>query len=117
MSLSLTPERLAAIYRCLRVFPPFNRWQLPPAHEVAFRAAQRKDCQAEHQPYTDGSHSIMISTATVGHFNRAVVAMAHEMVHVAQDVSKTATPAQHNADFMKRWGLVAKRFGWDPKEI
>src|ERR1700733_10737032 len=31
-----TPHQAAAIYDCMREFPPFRQWKLPPAEEVTF---------------------------------------------------------------------------------
>lgn len=116
MSLQLTPERCAVIYDCLRHFPPFRGWKLPEADAVEFRTTFRVDCDAEHQAFTDGQQRIMISLAKVGHFDRAIVAMAHEMVHLSQDIACTWDRAKHNADFLARWKLVARYFGFDPQE-
>lgn|SRR3990167_2144631 len=116
VSLQLTPERCAAIYECLRAFPPFGTWKLPPSDEVEFRTTRRLDCEAEHQAFTDGAQRIMVSIAKIGQWHRACVAVAHEMVHLSQDLAGTANKYQHNADFVARWRLVSRQFGFDPKE-
>jgi len=117
MSLSLTPQRCAALYECLRTFPPFDKWKLPEADSVEFRTTRRLDCEAEHQAFTDGAQRIMVSTAKIGQWHRACVAVAHEMVHLAQDLAGTANKYQHNADFVSRWKQVAHQFGFDPREF
>jgi len=45
--LPLTPQMCAAVYDCLREFPPFSRWKLPPADEIEFRCTARNDCTAD----------------------------------------------------------------------
>ena len=114
--ISLTPQRLAYIYDCLRGFYPFNKWKLPPSDEVEFRLAARKDVQGEfdraHYKPLD-KHCIMVSYLKHHHFDSVVKTVAHEMVHQSQDISGTSTTSQHNEDFKKRAHLVCKSMGWD----
>ena len=114
--ISLTPQRIAAIYDCLRQFYPFNRWKLPEADAVEFRLAARTDIQGEfdHARGTplDG-HRITISYLKHHHWDSTVRTVAHEMVHQSQEIAGTATTSQHNEDFKKRAHIVCKSFGWD----
>lgn len=119
MTMHLTAAQCAAVYDCLRQFRPFNRWRLPPASEVEFRATARRDCMAEHvhAPDSRNPHTITMSTLKVGHLDTLVRCMAHEMIHVAQAVSGDRGRAEHNADFNRRAALAARCNGWDPKEL
>ena len=61
-------------------------------------------------------HVIEISENTVGHFDTLARVMAHEMVHMAQDIHRTATPnAEHNAEFKRISKRVCRLMGWDSK--
>lgn len=107
----LTPARLAAVYECLRAFPPFSGWGLPHSSQVKFTLSKRKDCQAE---YTPGEpHWIMVSLPFHHHYSTLHATMAHEMIHLYQDIHKRATSAQHNADFKAKSKTVCRKFGFD----
>lgn len=111
MSFRLTPTRLAAIYSCLRAMPPFCRWKLPPADQITFKAVKRHDVYGEHDMTPN---IIRVSTSLNGHWDTICKTLAHEMVHEAQRVA--GEPRTHGeGGFMRRWRLVARRFGWDPK--
>jgi hypothetical protein len=107
MTLPLTPQRLAATYECLRVFPPFNRWKLPPASEVRFHVTRHKDRQADF--YHDGRDHIRVSAHFVGRFDALAQAIAHEMVH--QHVGGYT----HGSEFKRAARSICRRFGWDEK--
>jgi hypothetical protein len=111
--ISLTPLRLCAIYTCLKDFPPFNRWGLPDADSVEFRTTLRKDRHGDFTADTKEAHRIMLSLPKHHHFDSAVKTMAHEMVHLSQEIAKTDSQTEHNADFMNRAKQVCKNFGFD----
>ena len=53
---------------------------------------------------------------SVGHTSTLVEKMAHETIHLAQEIAKTTTSgAEHNPDFEKRWRQVCRYHGFDPK--
>lgn len=107
----LTPARLAAVYECLRAFPPFSGWNLPHSSQVKFTLSKRKDAQAE---YTPGQpHWIMVSMPFHHHYSTLHATMAHEMLHLYQDIHKRANRAQHNADFRLKAAAICRRYGWD----
>jgi hypothetical protein len=117
------PNEAAAMYDCLRQCRPFNRWKLPEAEGIEFVVVNDPRIYAEFVvKYNDGI-KIKISGASLSHFNTLAMYMAHEMVHLAQEIAKTHTGANrpknplsgHNADFKRRAALVCKRWGWDPK--
>jgi hypothetical protein len=112
----LHPSHLEAVYDCLRRFPPFRRWKLPPAEEVHFAVTRAKDTMGSYRLRRNGHH-ITASSSKVGHFDTLVRLVAHEMIHLAQEVAGVSSPYQHNSDFKRRAALVAKYHGFDPKEL
>lgn len=117
MSLPLTPQRLAAVYELLLAFPPFDRWRLPPAAEVKFRILRTKRWDADWW-IEGGRHHVRISENRAGHLNTITCAMAHEMIHVRQRVSRTETNGvEHNAEFKRIADRICRRYGWDFKQF
>lgn len=117
MTLPLTPRILAGAYEYLRTTPPFLRWKLPPAEEVEFHVLQTKLLEADHTVYerTD-EHVIRVSAGKIGFTSNLMPAMAHEMIHARQVISKTETPnTTHNAEFHRLAKLVCRYHGWDYK--
>lgn len=112
--LTLTPQRLAAVYECLRAFPPFSKWAIPPAEEVAFMVS--RNANRGHYWHDGEQHWIEVSSKCTGHFDSLAKVMAHEMLHLYQKHSKTETPnTVHNAEFHRLAAVICKRFGWDVK--
>jgi hypothetical protein len=107
----LTPARLAAVYDMLRAFPPFSAWKLPPASEVRFKLSQMKHCHAAYQ--AGDPHEITLNPPLHYHLDTVVASMAHEMIHLGQELRGRATRAQHNADYRKTATAICKRYGWD----
>jgi hypothetical protein len=113
---SLTAQRVANVYDCLRGFPPFNRWKLPHSDAVEFRLTARTD---RHGDFSTTAYNpldkprIMLSYVKHTHFDSVVKTVAHEMVHLAQAIARTDTATEHNADFMERAKQVCKNFGFD----
>ena len=119
--LPLTPHMLAAVYDCLREFPPFKGWKLPPGDEVRFDVMRSRQVFGYYIEETRPSgvvRSIQVSSANVGHWNTLTRIMAHEMIHMHQAVARTYTSnAEHNADFRRAARRVCSAFGWDYKEF
>jgi hypothetical protein len=115
VTLALTPQRIAAVYHCLRTFPPFTRMKCPA--DIKFQVSHHKDREGHYTRYcyTD-KHFLSVSAHRVGYFDNLAQVVAHEMIHVHQGVAKTETPnTHHNAEFHRIAKAVCKRFGWDPK--
>lgn len=110
MQAPLTPERLAATYDYLRVWPPFSRWGLPDSDAIIFRTTERRDCFGEitYEPLT-----IMASTALHWQVEPLMKTMAHEMLHLRQHLARTENRSQHNAEFKRIAKAICKRYGWD----
>lgn len=111
------PKHLAAMYDCLRQLPPFDKWGLPASEWVAFELPNRKDVMGEFISIAEpvAKYKIKISALLHDHTFNIMLTLAHEMLHLAQTVNKTSTPAQHNQDFRERAKLVCKLHGWDTK--
>ena len=116
MSLTLTPESLAAAYEYLRTTRPFKRWKLPHADEVEFRVERLKDRAADHSVVhrPEKLHTIRVSTENVKTTDGLLEVMAHEMVHAYQDgVAGTGSRrAEHNKEFVRLSARVCKEHGW-----
>jgi hypothetical protein len=117
MTLPLTPEMVESAYEFLKTTPPFNRWKLVPADEVAFHVTSARDYMGRYD-FDGKSHSISISMRMVGHTDTLFRTLAHEVVHMRQ-VLRGIRPAvlPHNGEFKKMTARIAKYHGFDPKEL
>jgi len=115
----LTPKRLAAVYECLRQYPPFNRYSLPPASGVEFGLVRKNDRSGDYIYFIRNldSHLIRVNPDWNGHFDSVVMTMAHEMLHLHQRVRRLDSRTEHNADFRAKARRICTRFGWDFKRF
>ncbi len=113
MSLPLTPDILAGCYEFLRTTPPYCRWKLPEADQVAFGVNRNRVTMGTHQ--AGDTHTIEVSEAICGHTSTLVWLIGHEMIHLAQALAGHQTRAMHNADFRRRAKLACRYHGWDEK--
>jgi hypothetical protein len=111
--MQITPEGLAAVYDCLRAFPPFKGWRLPPSDAVEFRVLKTKQYHGAF--WSDGETPVLeVSETKHRHFSSLAETVGHEMIHLHQRLDRTETPnAEHNAAFHRASKLVCRRFGWD----
>jgi len=114
MSLHLTPERVAAVYECLREFPPFSGWRLPRVSEIEFGVTQHYDRHAEADIVRDWRR-LRVSENRNGHFSTLAQSVAHEMVHIALHAAGVPGWETHGDAFQRRAEAVCRRFGWDVK--
>lgn len=118
MTLPLTPQMLRAAYEYLRTTPPFNRWRLPHGEEVEFCVIRSPLVWGDHTTYKEtDKHVIRVSSSVVGYTQSLMTAMAHEMIHARQAVTKTATRAEHNKEWFALRRQVCKYHGFDPKNL
>jgi predicted metal-dependent hydrolase len=104
----ITPETVRAVYTMLLEFPPFSKWNLPAANKVTFVVAPLKSMWGDLDPNT---HTMRVSTVKVTTFLSLVTVVAHEMVHLKQDVSgRWPAKDAHNAHFTKLATRVCKHF-------
>lgn len=104
----ITPETVKAVYVMLLSFPPFSKWNLPAANKVTFVVAPLRSRWGDFDP---NNHTIRISTVNVTTFLSLVTAVAHEAVHLKQDISgRWPAKDAHNAHFKKMATRVCKHF-------
>ena len=112
MTLRLTPETLRACYEFLCTTPPFRGWRMPAGPIMRFGVGKSK---REFSWYiTDGNkHTAVVSENTVGHTDTLITVMAHEMVHIRQEM--LGHKLDHGAEFQKMAATVCRHHGFDPK--
>lgn len=108
----LTPERVAAVYDCLRAFRPFSRWNLPESDEIEFRVGVQEDAFA-HYWRENGQHAFEVSMLLVKDWQMLVETVAHEMIHLHQALRKTETKAEHNREWHRFADQVCAAFKFD----
>ena len=114
MPFSLTPHHLVAMYELCRALFPRN-WRLPPGEEVEFRASPRTDVCGKW----NGSDPHVIIVSYSHHTNKdflaALYSMAHEAVHLVEDIA--GKPPGHGAGFKRRIKIVARVLGCHEKDL
>lgn len=110
MTIPVTAETVRAVYVCLLNFPPFNRWSLPAPDKLTFDAVPYTSEWGEYHPE---KKRLRVSMAKVSTFDNLVLAVAHEMCHVKEDVSGRWAKKHDNAYFKRLAGQVCKHFLFD----
>jgi hypothetical protein len=117
MTLPITPEVLAAAYDYLASTEPFRKWNLPDSDDIKFRVVRSRKMFAQY--IWDGTHTIEVSSATVGHTKTLMETMSHELVHLHLRLtgmeSRSDNPNVHNAAFRKLAAKVCATHGFDVK--
>ena len=109
----LTRKQVRATYTHLRQFPPFCRWGLPPEDKIIFRVVGSRAVYGRY--VYDDRHSIEISHYNVKHLHQLTLTMAHEMIHLRQELTKTDNRSQHNREFMRLAKRVCLILGFDSR--
>lgn len=113
MTLPLSPDVLRAAYDYLNVTEPFRRWNLPDGEDVVFKVLRsRVDCGCYWK--TRGRHHIGISAMRTVRTVSLIETMAHEMVHLYEEITGIAGKAEHGAAFRHIAAIVCRRHGFDP---
>jgi len=114
--LHLTPEILAGAYTFLRGTPPFNRWKLPPAHNLKFKVTGSKEVEGLYDDKNGkATPELHVSKHFVGKPWSLLETMAHEMVHVhlfAKGVRK-----HHGPEFRRCAKRICDIHGFDPAKF
>lgn len=114
--LAMTPAMLEHAYDLLRVTPPFVRWKLPPSEDVQFHVTSTLTTRGRFFVSGSGIPVIEVSDACSGTLDHLVQVMAHEMVHLYEDVKLgSRCDVEHSAKFKRLAKLVCKHHGWDEK--
>lgn len=114
----VTVKRMRAIYTMLLSFPPFDRWDLPPADEVKFIVL--KDLRTHGTYNSFARHEIGIHPDTHWTLLTFIATMAHEMAHMRQEMTgkRPATKdEQHNRAFYSIARQICQRLGFDPERF
>ena len=106
--MKLTPALLEATYNFLCETPPFRNWPALPV-EVGFIVVKDKKVRGYQRGRVIG-----ISEGCIGRVDALIATMAHEMIHLYQAEKKTATRAEHNAEFYRLAKIVCRHHGYDP---
>ena len=115
MALVLTPKILEAAYEFLRASPPFHRWKLPSGASIRFSVVRDPSLRGFYRRHNDGRAEIAISARVTGHTDTLIETMAHEMIHLYQNIHGAARDGQHNANWKRAAGRVCKIHGFDQK--
>ena len=108
--MKLTPALLEATYNFLCETPPFRKWRLlPDGSKVSFTVVKDKKVRGYQRGRVIG-----ISEGCIGRVDALIATMAHEMIHLYQAEKKTATRAEHNAEFNRLAKIVCRHHGYDP---
>ena len=117
---NINPDQLAAAYEFVRTLEPFNIWALregrkgfPHADEIEFNIVGDKRVWAWKQRKGDGTYTIAYSDKAPRYVSTFVMLIAHELIHLYQDINKLETTAMHNKDFMVRAKEVCDIHGYD----
>lgn len=112
MTLTLTPEALAAAYDYLCEFPPFDKWNMPHSEDVKFLVTRHDDRFAHYQ-MVDGIHNIAISTKFVNRHDSLLSTMSHEMIHLHTRATKMRMRNVHGRAFQMMADEVCTIHGFD----
>lgn len=112
--MDITTDTCRAAYDMLRTTKPFTSWRLPKSDQIIFSLTSARRLYGAHQR-RDDKHVVWINPALHRTLDDVLKTMAHEMIHVKQEVHglmpKNADP--HD----KRFGRAAKKVcavhGWD----
>lgn len=114
--MKVTKNLLAACYNLLLETPPFNRWVLPPAHEVRFDVAALRGAVADYE-YKEGVHILRASSRYVSQIQTLLPYVAHEIVHMRVTLKHPKERGHHGANWKRLARLVCKHHGWDERHF
>lgn len=112
MALRLRRDAIAAAYEYLRVSDPFRGWRLPPSDGVRFKIVRDPKMFADFVA-KNGVYTIRISAARNGHTSTLLGTLAHEMIHLRQEL--TGDREIHGPRFQRMAARVCAVHGFDPK--
>ena len=110
--MKIAPRHVRAAYELFRALPPYDRWRLPKPHKVRFSvyANGREYGRYEY----DGRHHIKISRRNVRSFHALAITMAHELIHLRQQLAGTdSDESQHNREFVKLAKQACRALGFE----
>ena len=109
----VTAQQVRAMYAMFRTLPPYCRWNLPKPEQVRFAV---NSIRGEYGRYENQPHRISVSRHNVKCFHALAVTMAHEIIHLRQELTGTYNDrAQHNRAFVRTAKHVCRVLGFDSK--
>ena len=111
MTLKLHPEMIAAGYEFLRQTEPFHHMKLPEAEDIGFHVVRSRKMFADFS-VENGIPVIRVSTEKNGHTNTLLATIAHEMIHLHQEL--TGDRETHGPRFKRMAAKVCRAHGFDP---
>jgi hypothetical protein len=109
----LTPRHVRAAYQMFRHLPPFHRWNLPENISLGVNSIRG---EYGRYLYENGKHRIEVSRYNVKCFSALAVTMAHEIIHLRQQLTNTCNDrSQHNLAFHRTARHVCRSLGFDSK--
>jgi hypothetical protein len=117
LTLPLTKEMCAGMYDYIRTTPPFRNWNLPEAEEVVFRVTRDPGRKGHYRRDRYGRREIAVSIASIGYTGSLAEVMAHEMIHLHEDMVGILykSNAEHTRFFRRNAEIVCKFHGFDPR--
>ncbi len=117
--IDLHPKHMEAAYLLLCTIRPFCDYSLPHADDVEFHVVRDKKLLGWHvkRSNKDQTNIIAISHRGVGHLDSLMRVLGHEMIHLAQERSGTASRSMHNAEFHRMAKDVCDSLGWDLRQF
>lgn len=110
MKLHISPEIARASYDRLRAVPPFHRWSLPPAEQVAFVVRPMRDSFAELEMDPE---RLYINTNRHSTLAALDVSLAHEMIHMRLFYVGMKNWNGHGAAFKTLAERICRIHSWD----
>lgn len=111
--MKVTARHVRAMYALFRTLPPYNRWKLPPPEKVRFAV---NSIRGEYGRYESPQHRISVSRRNVKTFHALAVTVAHEVIHLRQELTKTYSDrSQHNRAFVRTAKHVCRALGFESR--
>jgi len=115
---AVTPKQARAIYTCLREQKPFSRWRLPTADRIRFGVVDTGEIWGFYT--TNGVRRAILMSHRCRTFQLAMRVMAHEMVHLKQDMLgrlPMSDAQHHNGTFRRLADQVCRELGLEPEHF
>lgn len=106
----LTKQHVRAAYDCFRKLPPYSRWGLPEKISLGVNSNRK---EYGRYLYHGGKHRIEVSRHNVKSFAALTITMAHELLHLRQQLTGTCNRSQHNREFHRLAKHVCRSLGFD----
>jgi len=111
----LTDANLKLLYKTFCRMEPFDKLDMPHAHQIKLKVTRRKDIMGEFAP---DEMTIYISSARNAHFDTICKTLLHEMAHLFCYKAKEDEYHDHeNKRFKSIIRHIASVYGFDPKEL